>query len=383
MDETYERALCNIEEDFIHDVRRILTLLCFAARPLTVSELIHAYLIEIGVPENIHGEGITMVHLKDVCLGLISVTAFPNPFTKPKAEHNTSLQDGIVRIAHFSVQEYLLSKRIGQGKAASFSLDEGSSHAEITKICLTCIMSLPFLMQEKSNEWYTLIGGSFLNFAARNWDFHYRRSTDQSSDLEDLVLQLLDSSSDHFRHWIIVRDLYRLPSGQKYEIRDPPSPIYYASRMGLEQVLRHIILIEKGRGMDVAAIINGGMIHKRALLAACQEGHEKIVQILLENGADPNLSEGVFMRPYMPFHMACRKGHTQVVKTMLKYGADPDMEDGDGCTPLYTARQNDHENIVRILLDHGADPDGENHGPHILYTDGDDLIDNQDFQIKA
>lgn len=39
--------LCNIDDHLIEDARRILTLLCFAARPLTVPELIDGIAVEI------------------------------------------------------------------------------------------------------------------------------------------------------------------------------------------------------------------------------------------------------------------------------------------------------------------------------------------------
>jgi hypothetical protein len=40
LDETYERILCGIDEGSIEEAQRILTLLCFSSRPLTVQEVI-------------------------------------------------------------------------------------------------------------------------------------------------------------------------------------------------------------------------------------------------------------------------------------------------------------------------------------------------------
>ncbi|KAL8991075.1 MAG: hypothetical protein Q9169_007954, partial [Polycauliona sp. 2 TL-2023] len=47
LDETYERMLCNIDGYLAEDARRILTLLCFASRPLKVEELIDGVAVEI------------------------------------------------------------------------------------------------------------------------------------------------------------------------------------------------------------------------------------------------------------------------------------------------------------------------------------------------
>ncbi|KAK2744844.1 hypothetical protein FQN57_004168 [Myotisia sp. PD_48] len=39
LNETYERMLCNIDETMTAEAQRILTLICFSARPLTVADL--------------------------------------------------------------------------------------------------------------------------------------------------------------------------------------------------------------------------------------------------------------------------------------------------------------------------------------------------------
>ncbi|CBF80582.1 hypothetical protein AN8452.2 [Aspergillus nidulans FGSC A4] len=47
LDETYERILYNIHSDHAEDVRRILTILCLAKRPLTLEELIDAHAVDL------------------------------------------------------------------------------------------------------------------------------------------------------------------------------------------------------------------------------------------------------------------------------------------------------------------------------------------------
>jgi hypothetical protein len=47
LDETYERILCSIDEDYVEDVPRVLTVLCFSTRPLTVNELIDAVAVDL------------------------------------------------------------------------------------------------------------------------------------------------------------------------------------------------------------------------------------------------------------------------------------------------------------------------------------------------
>ena len=119
------------------------------------------------------------------------------------------------------------------------------------------------------------------------------------------------------------------------------------------------------------------------LSAAAKRGHEKIVAILLEAGADADKeyqredTGAVFS---CPLHLAAWEGHEKVVSVLLKGGADankvlskwtldlfvldeiyvnqsdherkPEM----GKPPVFAALARGHQNIVRILLGAGASP---------------------------
>uniref|UniRef100_A0A0G4HMZ4 Protein kinase domain-containing protein n=1 Tax=Chromera velia CCMP2878 TaxID=1169474 RepID=A0A0G4HMZ4_9ALVE len=56
-----------------------------------------------------------------------------------------------------------------------------------------------------------------------------------------------------------------------------------------------------------------------------------------------------------PLHAAASRGHNTVVPILLEAGADPYMEDSYGRTPLNIAALNGHAEVVSILLDAGAD----------------------------
>ena len=94
LDDTYKRMLLNIDEVSIQDARRILTLLCCAKRPLTVSELIDANAVELGDNPRLNPDGRLPgeEEIRAVCPGLVEVDVRPNC-------------EATVRIAHFSVQE--------------------------------------------------------------------------------------------------------------------------------------------------------------------------------------------------------------------------------------------------------------------------------------
>ncbi|XP_019860059.1 PREDICTED: transient receptor potential cation channel subfamily A member 1 homolog isoform X2 [Amphimedon queenslandica] len=87
---------------------------------------------------------------------------------------------------------------------------------------------------------------------------------------------------------------------------------------------------------------------------ACFKGHTEIVKLLLEHGADFNVTNNKG-QGRTPLGIACVQGHTEVVKLLLKHKADfNDVTDDNGNTPLSNACKPGHMEIVELLLEHGA-----------------------------
>lgn len=127
--------LCKIDNSLVVDARRILTLLCFALRPLKVPELIEGVAIDISSTRlNLKRRLLTFDEIHNICLGLVD----NGVDTSNMAGQNKPTQT--VRIAHFSVQEYLESQRIRSQKAVIYSLNAVAAHAEIAQICLIYLL---------------------------------------------------------------------------------------------------------------------------------------------------------------------------------------------------------------------------------------------------
>ena len=88
------------------------------------------------------------------------------------------------------------------------------------------------------------------------------------------------------------------------------------------------------------------------LLLAADRGHLKVIQLLLEAGADTNAIDENLATASMA---ASHNGHLEVVRLLLEAGADANAIDENMATALMDADQNGHLEVVRLLLEAGAD----------------------------
>lgn len=102
---------------------------------------------------------------------------------------------------------------------------------------------------------------------------------------------------------------------------------------------------------------------KTALLAAVFHGHDDVVQILLDAGADVNLA-GVAGPPIM---IASLKGYDTVAQMLLNAGAHVNTQGPCPFGALIEASQQGHTAVVQTLLQAGAGAD-DMEGAHLGYA---------------
>jgi ankyrin repeat protein len=125
-----------------------------------------------------------------------------------------------------------------------------------------------------------------------------------------------------------------------------------AARAGDERAVKSLLMQK-----DVEAFVdhqNGDGL--TALLRAASRGHRKVVKLLLDKGADPNLLTTWGTTALI---RAAGEGHTEVLKLLLDFGADPNLKDSHGTALAYAAGRGCTE-AVELLLDRGADANLEN-----------------------
>lgn len=84
-----------------------------------------------------------------------------------------------------------------------------------------------------------------------------------------------------------------------------------------------------------------------ALSIASEKGHEKVLRLLLEKGAQVNAKT---KRGGATIHEAAFEGHTLVVRLLVESGADIQACTDTGATALDIAEEMGHFQIVRMLL---------------------------------
>lgn len=174
------------------------------------------------------------------------------------------------------------------------------------------------------------------------------------------------------KHGANIKQVFRSPA---YTL------LYLAARCGHNDVLKYLLTLPLHPDWHPRPVL-GQMqflptfIPQTPLAAAVKNGNIESVSLLLEAGANPNLTPN----GYPPIHFAQAHCETanyakrstsyfQIIDLLLENGADIDAKSDNGDTFLLHAIKNRAENIAAYLIDKGADftlPDRDGHLPATL-----------------
>ena len=348
LDETYDRIISKIDERDHDDVKRFLQWLAFSARSLKLAELAEVVVVDFNSengpqvkPRRRYKDHRDVL---EKCSSLVIESEGAFTSRTPSISLLTYMI-GIVKLAHFSVKEYLASEKILKGAAGPLHISEKLSHSLISQ---TCLVYLLHFSTDDSLDWTTTTSYPLALYAAEHWILHAQSADiNNSSTIQKLILNLFRSDGASFNNWIRLWDVDRF--WKKSDIGrssiDIPAPIYYASSTGLQVTVQQ--LLESGADANV----QGGR-YGNALQAASYRGHEAIVKLLLEKGADVNAQGGEYGNA---LQAASYGGHEAIVKLLLEKGADVNAQGGPCGNALQAASLGGHEAIVKLLLEKGAD----------------------------
>jgi ankyrin repeat protein len=158
------------------------------------------------------------------------------------------------------------------------------------------------------------------------------------------VLHYLAADKDCKWGPIIVDVL--LKTGVEVDARDERgrTPLHWAVATGKTYLCEKFLALPKERRADVQA---SDLRRKTGLHLAASRGHDDVIDVLLDHGADVNVSAD---GSWKPIHLACDTGHKSTTLKLILAGAELNAKLLTGMTPLHIAARAGHLEIIEFLL---------------------------------
>jgi ankyrin repeat protein len=375
LDETYDRILTRIPDEYWKEAHSILQWIAYSACPMSLSEVAEAIVIDPQSQRFNPDERLFDIrYVLEICSSLLTlsqekVRRYERYVTRSGKEDLKYArrvlegdEDRELRLAHYSVKEYLVSDRIKQGPASKFHISENEAHELMAKASLTYLSTFD---QPLSVSLSTTASFPLIQYAARYWAWHYRLMSSETESITSLAMSFSDTPTKHcFSNWLKITN----PDSDSWDLNlgiytyDYGQPLYYVALLGLTSLAE--MLIQAGSDIDA---IGGG--HNYALCAASYAGHKELVQLLLENGADigciddtrVGAKDGALM-------LAISQGHEEVACLLIEKGININFRSPGayGRNALEIAASRGNESLVKLLLDRGAEPDPREMPPKTL-----------------
>ncbi|KAG9647367.1 hypothetical protein KCU64_g10177, partial [Aureobasidium melanogenum] len=365
LNETYSRVLARVDARNQEKAIAMLQLLVWAERELTLNELVDALAIrQVGKrlqydPRNKMPVPNEIVKILPGLIVLDTVTRLERRYSESIRRRLTEPPQTFVRVfvrlAHFSVKEYLISNCVHE--TFKSSLEKLNAHVAIVDMCIAHFYNswpeshvLSDLKDSQETDDGTRDLPYFVSYL-QYWPEHAQIAQADDSALKRIfeVLTSGSASDSLFARFIQLTD----PS-PGHEIEDTTA-LFYASVCGLDRVVSRLL------ESDAQAIDSPNTYDRfTALDAATMSCSGEIVRTLLANGATPvmNTVPGVREAHSNETVVALR-----VLKMLLDHGAKPTHG------ALVDAVISKNLPMIQFLLDNGA-PTSVDNEPSLFMTLG-------------
>jgi hypothetical protein len=188
-----------------------------------------------------------------------------------------------------------------------------------------------------------------LPYVAENW-FKYYNAGEKTNHVEFQTLHLFADAEGAFMNWVRTWNVDNNLSQKANDIIPPP--IYYASLLGISQVVSKM-LDEASSDFSSLAMNqshpSGSLGYP--LQATSYGGHEEEVKLLIDKGLNVNAQAGYFGTA---LQAALYSGHEKVFQRLLDNHPYVNIEGGEYGTALLAAASTGKEKVAQLLIERGA-----------------------------
>lgn len=410
LDATYDRILLRTGHNYQPQVANTLKWLALSERAFRIEELGHIFIIHPEPPglrwsEQLFDPRDALKYLSGLVHTWNETESRGVPPDLPLEYHKMGESVTIMRLrlAHFSIKEYLMSHRITQGPAAQFGFSEADAHLHIARCCLEYHLQRDALGVRVSKDedlegWFYqledhLRSGSYWldKYAAANWSIHLEMVPRERwpPEVRDAAARALGARSSALLETLCLdRDQ---TSGREILFRDHRQgrqnlmmqlPQRFTAASGFAQLTDMLIsshkyltqedldnTLKEATDSDRTAVINL-LIEKGARIIADSvdtktedAGSQAAAEIIDIETDGFNLlivkdHRGVEKRG-SPLQRACYHGDFEAVQILLNSGTDVNAKGGYYGTALQAAcaapRWETDVNLLTLLLERGTD----------------------------
>ncbi|KAF2626358.1 hypothetical protein BU25DRAFT_432165 [Macroventuria anomochaeta] len=312
VNKAYEKILTKSKDQPI--VRKALAIILAANRPLTLSELNVAMEID-ETTRSLHDldlerEEDFKARLRSWCGLFVSVY-----HSKVHFLHQTARE--------FLLTDLAVSTSIPQGIQWQHSIAMPDAHKVLAERCVRFLSLFDpdagLFADTTGQGSHYMDSNTFFNYSAMFWPLHFREarfSNGKDADISHLAFRVSDPDSRCYRQWFKQHREESYWQSLKFDFH-----LTVASFFGHDTVVK--LLLNKGANVNAQDGKYGNALQAASAeghdTAASTRGHEQIVKMLLDNKAEVNAQGGRYGNA---LQAASEEGHEQIVKMLLDKGAN-------------------------------------------------------------